>query len=246
MASRRSSGGALGAGSFGFSLALHLLILTTLFIVRPQTTRITAPVYKVDLVAAPPGPRAIGEVRPRPVEPEPTPSEPDPTPPPQRPQQIIPDQMPPPPSTQPRTRQPPPPTTPTPTPAEPAPATRQPVPAAGGGPEGGRGTDVANVRTEGIEFPFPGYLENIVRQIALRFKPPGNAALKAEVKFLIRRDGSAEIVQFVQRSGAFAFDLEAQGAIEQAGQVKAFGPLPTGYENDVLTVVFSFDPRTIR
>jgi hypothetical protein len=53
-------------------------------------------------------------------------------------------------------------------------------------------------------------------------------------------------VQFVQRSGAFAFDLEAQGAIEQAGQVKAFGPLPTGYENDVLTVVFSFDPRTIR
>jgi hypothetical protein len=244
MAARRSSGGALGAGSFGFSVALHLMILTTLFIVRPQGPRITAPVYRVDLVAAPPGPRAIGEVRPQPVEPEPTPPEPVPTP--ERPQPIAPDQMPPAPTTQPRTRQPPPPTTPTTQPEPRAPATREPVPVAGGGPEGGRGTDVANVRTEGIEFPFPGYLENIVRQIALRFKPPGNAALKAEVKFLIRRDGSAEIVQFVQRSGAFAFDLEAQGAIEQAGQVKAFGPLPTGYENDVLTVVFSFDPRTIR
>jgi len=244
MAARRSSGGALGAGSFGFSVALHLMILTTLFIVRPQGPRITAPVYRVDLVAAPPGPRAIGEVRTQPVEPEPTPPEPVPTP--ERPQPIAPDQMPPAPTTQPRTRQPPPPTTPTTQPEPRAPTTREPVPVAGGGPEGGRGTDVANVRTEGIEFPFPGYLENIVRQIALRFKPPGNAALKAEVKFLIRRDGSAEIVQFVQRSGAFAFDLEAQGAIEQAGQVKAFGPLPTGYENDVLTVVFSFDPRTIR
>jgi protein TonB len=244
MASRRSSGGALGAGSFGFSVALHVVILTTLFIVRPQAPRISAAVYKVDLVAAPPGPRAIGEVRPRPVEPDPAPVEPAQPPP--RPQPIIPDRMPPAPTTRPPTRQPPPPTTPTTVPADRPPAARQPVPVAGGGPEGGRGSDVANVRTEGIEFPFPGYLENIVRQIALRFKAPGNASLKAEVKFLIRRDGSAEIVQFVQRSGAFAFDLEAQGAIEQAGQVRAFGPLPTGYENDVLTVVFSFDPRTIR
>lgn len=244
MAARRSSGGALGAGSFGFSLALHLLLLASLFVIRHPDPRITAPVYKVNLVAAPPGPRAIGEVRSQPAEPEPTP--PEAAQPPPRPQPITPDQMPPPPSERRQTRRPPPPTTPTPEPAERAPATRQPAPVAGGGPVGGRGTDVANVRTEGIEFPFPGYLENIVRQIALRFKPPGNAALRAEVKFLIRRDGSAEIVQFVQRSGAFAFDLEAQGAIEQAGQVKAFGPLPSGYESDVLTVVFSFDPRTIR
>lgn len=244
MAARRSSGGALGAGPFGFSLALHLLLLATMFVIRHPDPRIMAPVYKVDLVAAPPGPRAIGEVRPpQQREPEPTPVEPAPPPP--RPQPIAQDRMPPAPTQQPTRRQPPPPTTPTTQQAEPVPA-KQPVQQAGGGPEGGRGTDVANVRTEGIEFPFPGYLENIVRQIALRFKPDGGGALKAEVKFLIRRDGSAEIVQFVQRSGAFAFDLEAQGAIEQAGEVKAFGPLPAGYENDVLTVVFSFDPRTIR
>ena len=242
---RRSSGGALGAGPLGFSFALHLMLLTAFFIAKPEAPRVTAPVYKVDLVAAPPGPRAIGEVRPQPAQPVPPPETPAPTPP--RPQQLTPDRMPPPPSTRPPARRTPPQSTPTQTPVQPrVPAQREPAPVAGGGPEGGRGSDVANVRTEGIEFPFPGYLENIVRQIALRFKAPGNAALRAEVKFLIRRDGSAEIVQFVQRSGAFAFDLEAQGAIEQAGQVRAFGPLPTGYENDVLTVVFSFDPRTIR
>jgi protein TonB len=105
---------------------------------------------------------------------------------------------------------------------------------------------VANVRTEGIEFPFPGYLENIVRQIAQRFSPGTDAALRAEVKFLIRRDGSAEIIEFVTRSGNYGFDLEARGAIEAVAGVKGFGPLPSAYPNDVLTVVFSFDPRTIR
>jgi periplasmic protein TonB len=243
MAGRRSSGGALGAGPFGFSVGLHVLLLAAMFLARPDAPRFTAPVYRVDLVAAPPGPRQIGEVRPPAARPEPEP--PAATPPAPSPQQVQPDRMPPPPSKQPPARRTPAQTTPTPAEPQTRPRT-EPAPVAGGGAEGGRGTDVANVRTEGIEFPFPGYLENIVRQIALRFEPPGSTALRAEVKFLIRRDGSAEIVQFVQRSGAFAFDLEAQGAIEQAGQVRAFGPLPAGYENDVLTVVFSFDPRTIR
>ncbi|HUF29901.1 MAG TPA: TonB C-terminal domain-containing protein [Gemmatimonadaceae bacterium] len=242
MTVRRSSGGALGAGPFGFSAALHVLLLAGMFVARPDAPRMMAPAYRVDLVAAPPGPRAVGEVRPPQADPPPTPAEQTP---PQRPEQLITDQMPPPPTAQPPQRRAPAPATPT-TPQAQTPARRDPAPAAGGGPEGGRGSDVANVRTEGIEFPFPGYLENIVRQIALRFEPPGNADLRAEVKFLIRRDGSAEIVQFMTRSGAFAFDLEAQGAIEQAGNVKAFGPLPQGYGNDVLTVVFSFDPRTIR
>jgi protein TonB len=242
MSPRRSSGGALGAGPFGFSAALHVILLTAMFIARPDAPRMRAPVYRVDLVAAPPGPRAVGEVRPPQAEPPPAQAE---QPPPARPEQLITDQMPPPPTERPPVRRAPAPATPTPAQTETQPR-RDPAPVAGGGPEGGRGTDVANVRTEGIEFPFPGYLENIVRQIALRFSPPGNADLRAEVKFLIRRDGSAEIVQFMTRSGAFAFDLEAQGAIEQAGNVKAFGPLPQGYENDVLTVVFSFDPRTIR
>ena len=102
----------------------------------------------------------------------------------------------------------------------------------------------ANIRTEGIDFPFPGYLENIVRQIALRFEPPRGTNLKAEVMFLIRRDGSITSVTFLQRSGSFTFDLEAQGAVEAAAS--KFGPLPSGFRDDVLPVVFSFDPRLIR
>ena len=75
--------------------------------------------------------------------------------------------------------------------------------------------------------------------------PPG-APLRAEVQFLIHRDGSVSNVRFVTRSGVYAFDLEAQGAVEQAASVKAFGPLPAGYPDDVLPVIFSFDPRVLR
>jgi protein TonB len=102
------------------------------------------------------------------------------------------------------------------------------------------------VRTEGVDFPFPGYLENIVRQIALRFRPPGNTAVRAEVMFLIRRDGTVTDFRFISRSGNFAFDLECQGAVDQAAEVKAFGPLPAGFSDDVLPVIFSFDPRVLR
>jgi outer membrane biosynthesis protein TonB len=120
-----------------------------------------------------------------------------------------------------------------------------PAPVAGGGPEGGAGADVGNIKTEGIEFPYTGYLENIVRQIRLRFKPPaGMAALTAEVAFLIRRDGTIMQFRFTKNSRSFTFDLEVQGAVEAAAE--KFGPLPAGWKDDVLPVVFSFDPRLIR
>ena len=41
----------------------------------------------------------------------------------------------------------------------------------------------------------------------------------------------------------YSFDLEAQGALEKA--MAQFGPLPQGFPDDVLPVVFSFDPRLI-
>jgi protein TonB len=126
--------------------------------------------------------------------------------------------------------------------------TKAPAPTAAGGETGGRGTDVATVLTEGIEFPFPGYLENIVRQIALRFKPSARGALRAEVAFLIRRDGSvpAESIRLVTRSGVYSFDLEAQGAVEAAANQRAFGALPAGFADDVLSVTFRFDPKLLR
>jgi periplasmic protein TonB len=109
---------------------------------------------------------------------------------------------------------------------------------------GGTGTDVATVRTEGIAFPFPGYLQNIVRQVAARFRPRNpSAPLKADVAFLLHRDGTVSNIRFVTRSGSYAFDLEAQGAIEAAASARAFGALPSGFPDDVLPVTFAFDPR---
>jgi len=126
-----------------------------------------------------------------------------------------------------------------------APSKATPGPRAGGGPEGGKGADVANVHVAGLDVPFPGYLQNIVRQVALRFSPPRGSVLTADVSFLIHRDGSVSDIRFVRRSGNYGFDLEAQGAIEATGSARAFGALPDEFPNDVLPVTFSFDPRVI-
>jgi protein TonB len=237
-------GGARLGGPLGISLVLHAGIIAALVMMRPAAPKALPPMYRVNIVAAPPGPRAVGVVSPTPVA-TPPPEQP-PAPPPKR-AEIAPKAMPMP-AKVPPPRKPPVVATPTPTPAAPVttPKTQAPPAQAGGGPVGGRGTDVATVRTEGVDFPFPGYLENIVRQIALRFRPPGNTAVRAEVMFLIRRDGTVTDFRFISRSGNFAFDLECQGAVDQAAEVKAFGPLPAGFSDDVLPVIFSFDPRVLR
>ncbi|HVH09308.1 MAG TPA: TonB C-terminal domain-containing protein [Gemmatimonadales bacterium] len=103
------------------------------------------------------------------------------------------------------------------------------------------GSDPLTVSTEGVKFPFPAYTNNIITQIALRWQRPlQSMPLEAEVGFLIHRDGSISGMQFIKRSGNFNFDLEAQGAIEDAGRRKAFGPLPDGWTPDVLFVRFYF------
>lgn len=238
----RRAGGARLTAPIVASAVLHAVAIGALLLVRPTPAPARMPVYKVNIIAAPPGPRAIGAVTPTP----PTENPPDARPPAraevERAAPVLP------PKTQPaaRRRTPPPPSTPVPIPPK-TQRSNQPAAQAGGGPTGGRGTDVATVRTEGIAFPFPGYLNNIVRQIALRFDPPSRgAALRAEVSFLIHRDGSVSNVRFITRSGVYGFDLEAQGAIEAAAGAKAFGPLPEGFTDDVLPVIFSFDPSLIR
>jgi protein TonB len=217
-------------------LALHLSIVALALIAsRQRAPEVLPPIYRVDIVAAPPGERAIGEVKPEET-PEVAPPAAAPVAPPTPKEKAVPLAKPLPKKAAARS-------TPVPPAAKPVPKTA--APRAGGGPEGGSGTDVATVHTEGIEFPFPGYLNNIVRQIALNFKPSDtNSGLKADVMFLIYRNGSVKIVRFVTRSGSYSFDLEAQGAIESAAP--NFGPLPDGFRDDVLPVVFSFDPRFLR
>ena len=103
------------------------------------------------------------------------------------------------------------------------------------------GNDVATVSTEGIAFPFPEYLSNIVSQVLRRWQRPAQSTpLEAEVSFFVHRDGSVTDLQFIKRSGNFQFDLEAQGAVEEAGRFKAFGMLPDGWTADVLFVRFYF------
>jgi protein TonB len=227
-ARERSGVAAAAVASFGF----HVLIVAAFLSLRPARPPVMPPIYRVNLIAAAPGPPAAGVVTPTTpvVEPEKA------APPRPKTEEIVPVQTKTPPRRVPKLA--------TPSVSEKRVDRNAPAPVAGGGEEGGRGTDVANIRTEGIDFPFPGYLENIVRQIALRFQPPRGSQLKAEVMFLIRRDGSIGAVRFVQRSGSFTFDLEAQGAIEAAAP--KFGPLPSGFRDDVLPVMFSFDPRLIR
>ena len=115
--------------------------------------------------------------------------------------------------------------------------TTQPLP----GERPSTGNDVATVSTEGVAFPFPEYLQNIVSQVLRRWQRPGQSTpLEAEVSFFVHRDGSVTDLQFIRRSGNFAFDLEAQGAVEEAGRFRAFGSLPDGWQADVLFVRFYF------
>ena len=188
------------------------------------------PVYAVELLAAPaPAPRqrlareAVPTPpppeKPAPVKPQPKPAKTVPVPEPKRPAPTEPNR-------------------------EPPPKTQAPVtPAPGETPS--TGSDVTTIKTPGLQFPYPEYLRNIVNQVYQRWDRDGaREGAFAEVSFMILRDGSVQDIHFVTRSGSFAFDLGAQGAVEAAGNSRAFGPLPDGWEADVLPVSFYFKPAS--
>lgn len=187
------------------------------------------PVYSVNLVAAPlpkPDTRPAPDAVERPAEEIPVPAPTVTKPAPAQPKPV--------PPRQPATEQ-----------REPAPRTRSTqTPAPGETP--GTGNDAITIKTPGLTFPFPGYLTNIINQIYRRWERPIGSRLRAEVTFLIMRDGSVRDLRFLTSSGHFSFDLSAQGAVEAAGNAKAFGSLPDGYEADVLLVSFFFSPTANR
>jgi protein TonB len=217
----------VAAGLTG-TVAAHAAALAIL-ILGVHTPPPGPPVYAVELVAAPAPapetPKPAPEVVPRPPAEEPAPARPAP-----KVKEPAPAPKPPPQAT---------------TPAEPNPkrAPATPVqPLAGEKP--GTGADVANVRTPGLEFPYPDYLRSIVQEVYRRWQRPLDpTALRAEVSFLILRDGSVREIHITHPSGSFSFDLAAQGAVEAAGSSGAFGALPDGWAADVLPVTFYFTPR---
>lgn len=229
---RRRPGLGKGRGvAFAGTLAVHATVGGFLFSGPPGDRRAPPPVYRVELVAAPrpqPNTRRAPEVVERPSAPPPAPA-------PVRQQQrpAVPVEKPPPTPPRPAQTEPTPRTTPA---AEPLP-----------GVAPSTGNDPVTVKVEGQEFPYPEYLNNLVAQVYRRWdRPAGNVALKAEVFFLVHRDGSISNLRFVTRSGNFAFDLEAQGAVEAAAGSGGLGPLPDGFLDDVLPVSFFFDPQRVR
>jgi protein TonB len=219
-------GGGVAAGLTG-TLAVHAVAVSFLWSTLGPVD-LGPPVYAVELVAAPapppeekPRPEAVS----RPPAEEPAPNTPAP-----------PTEKPAPPKPKPAPK-PPEKTEPNPKSAAPT----QPLP----GETPSTGTDAVTVSTPGLAFPYPDYLRNIVQEVYRRWdRPLGNAALRAEVSFLILRDGTVREIRLTRPSGSFSFDLSAQGAIEAAGSAGAFGALPDGWPADVLPVSFYFTPRT--
>jgi outer membrane biosynthesis protein TonB len=227
-------GGAVGAVG---TVALHGGVLALAFMGN-RPSRPMPPVYAVELVAAP----AAVAAPEAPVATAPPSSTPEPAAPTATPKPAARDPRPAPPKPEP-TRTPPKPTTTPPNPGAQTgrTTTTAPVaPAAGEAP--GSGTDAVTVKTPGLSFPYPGYLRNIVSQIYRRWDRPRGGTRRAEVFFMIRRDGTVSDIRFLTPSGDFTFDLNAQGAIEAAANDGAFGALPDGYAQDVLPVSFYFEP----
>jgi outer membrane biosynthesis protein TonB len=121
------------------------------------------------------------------------------------------------------------------------------APPASNSATGGKGSDVQNVSTNGVDFPYPYYTNRIVNEILKRF-PQQRISLTAEVRFVIRRDGSVDpaSIQLQTKSGVYSFDLQAIGAVEAAANAKAFGGLPNGYQEDILPITFRFSPALVK
>jgi outer membrane biosynthesis protein TonB len=229
----------LGGIGIAGTLGLHLAVVATFLAAGVTRPRPLAPIaYRVSLIAAPPpgGAPSAAAAQPSAAQSAPQPAAP-------------------------AAHRPAPAPVPAPAPSRAAPAAA-PAPAGAAAPHAATaapgassavsgpansttaGADAATIRTEGVEFPFPGYLRNLVSQVYQRWRPPpSQAALVAEILFFLHRDGSVTGLQFIRRSGSFGFDLEAQGAIESAARAGAFGALPDGFGPDVLPVSFFFNPR---
>ena len=220
------------------SVLFHAGVVAALvFLTGPGREAPTPPLYRVQLLAAPAGVRAAGVVQPPDITPTPPTPAPIPksTPETKLAPKVKPKPVPPPkkatPIAQPKTTTPP--------------KADAPQPTAGGGTTGGKGAEESPLDTPGLEFPYPAYLQNIVREVIHQFQTSQTRlTLSADVRFMILRDGTVDpnSIKLVKGSGNYAFDQQALGAVEAAGNAKRFGPLPPGFREDILPVVFRFTP----
>lgn len=171
------------------------------------------PVYQVSLVSA--SELAPMRTRPEPRRPEPVEEEEEPEP---EAEEKVPD---------PEAKPPP-----------ERPAEERPTPRPGPERETTKGVDLP-VTLEGKPFPFPWYLEQLVRKVERNWRP-GSNALTATVHFRIDARGRIRDVDVHESSGNFLFDQAARRAVEASDPMP---PLPEEYGGDWLGVYFVFDTR---
>jgi outer membrane biosynthesis protein TonB len=222
------------------SVGLHLAILVPVvaFTRAPRPTEFET--IRITLVSMPAPVEATRPAPPEPSpEPAPEPEQPAPEPPAEQPRpEPVPEQPrptppPPRPAEPPRTERPTPPR-PTPPPAT-TPAT---PPAANPTP----GADGLNIQTEGRDFPFPEYLNNVIVQVHRYFRWTDGGTPRATIYFEIMSDGSVRGLRVVRPSGNVRFDFAVQGAVETAGNRGAFGPLPDAFAGGSLPVQLEVEP----
>lgn len=100
-----------------------------------------------------------------------------------------------------------------------------------------------NVRMEGLRRDYPGYYDNIIRQMRRCFRWRGSRDLRATIYFVINRDGSVSDIDVLEASGSAPFDIEAMGAAECAGSRGRLGPLPEEWPLDRFRVKFIIAPQ---
>ena len=222
MASQRNRPGFM---AIGLSVLVHGAAVGTV-VATGLTTRpdpVVFDVIEVDMVAGDlPEPPPIQQVASTVEDPEPEPEEPEPEP--EEPDQTAP-------SPAPQREAPRPQTRPDPN-AEREGVEREAV-----------GSGDLTIQIEGLQARYPQYYENIIRTLYRFFRWNEASRPNVEYFFYINRDGSVSDIRLIRTSGNVAFNLEAMGAIEAAGDRKAFGALPTDFQGDRLPVLFSFQPR---
>jgi len=223
--------------SAALSFVLHAIVLAVVWVAathRPPQIEFIA--YEIELVSPPPAvqaeepqPRVENLVVERP-EPEPAPPEPE--------VEVVPIEVPeaePEPEPQPeveRERDPPEPSVQDAQAAAPEPPPEVKPETSGEG---------LNVRMEGLRRDYPEYYNNIIRQIQRCFRWRSGGSWETAVAFTIGRDGRASEIGFLARSGNTAFDFEAMGAVDCAGQGR-FGPLPEDLPWPAVRISFTFEP----
>lgn len=212
----------------GISLAIHAILLVPLVVFARPPEPIQFETVRVNLVAAP---TELIQPQAAPPEPEPEPqpeeAEPEPEPEPEAAAR----EEPPEPERQPEPDIEKPPDTPE---DRPQPTETPDSTATAGGD--------LNIATEGREFPFPDYLNNVITQVNRYFRWNEDSRPKGTIYFEITPDGRARNIRMVDPSGNLRFDFAARGAVETAGNRGAFGPLPEGYAGPFLPVQLEIEP----